>query len=289
MPARKITYSIILLLAVLALVPAGIIQSAGSKEIKVVFLNVGQGDAILIEQGDKQILIDGGPDGQVELEELGKYVPFWDRNIEAVIATHPDADHITGLIDVMKNYTVDEVIDTGVGSSSQVYASFEKIIQDKKIAELEAKAGMKIKLDGGEMDILYPNGAEDKNNPKDTNLSSVVARLTFGQNSFLFTGDLPIDGEMALMASGQNISAAVLKVGHHGSKYSSSEAFLEKVNPVDAVASVGVKNRYGHPAPEVIDRLSADKFKIYRTDQQGDIVYDCAAPDQTCRTETELQ
>ena len=288
MPDRKITYSIILLLAVLALVPAGIIHSAGNKELKVVFLNVGQGDAILIEQGDKQILIDGGPDGQVELEELGKYVPFWDRNIEAVIATHPDADHITGLIDVMKNYTVDKVIYTGVSSSSQTYASFENTIKNKNIAELEAKEGMKIKLDGGEMDILSPDGTEDKNNPKDTNITSVVARLVFGQSSFLFTGDLPIDGETALLASGQNISANVLKVGHHGSKYSSSEAFLEKVDPTDAVVSVGLHNRYGHPAPEVIDRLAADKFKIYRTDQEGDIIYDCAAPDQACQTETEM-
>ncbi|MDR3559534.1 MAG: MBL fold metallo-hydrolase, partial [Candidatus Pacebacteria bacterium] len=207
---------------------------------------------------------------------------------EAVIATHPDADHITGLIDVMKNYTVDKVIYTGVSSSSQTYASFENTIKNKNIAELEGKVGMKIKLDGGEMDILYPDGTEDKNNPKDTNLTSVVARLTFGRNSFLFTGDLPTDGEAALLASGQNISAQILKVAHHGSKYATSEAFLAAVKPEEAVVSVGAKNRYGHPAPEVMERLAADKMKIYRTDQQGDIVYDCPSPGQACQAETEM-
>lgn len=106
MLSRKTIYSIIIALFIIALIPVGIIHSAQSKQLKVIFLDVGQGDSILIEQGDKQILIDGGPDGKKVMEKLGEYVPFWDRQIELIIATHPDGDHITGLTDVMNNYKV---------------------------------------------------------------------------------------------------------------------------------------------------------------------------------------
>lgn len=275
MSNRKTIYSIILALFLIALIPAGIIHSAQSKELKVIFLDVGQGDSILIEQGDKQILIDGGPDGKKVMEKLGEYVPFWDRNIEVVIATHPDEDHIAGLTEVMSNYNISEVIDNGVNSNSQIYKKFKDIIQSRGIGEIEGKSGIEINLtNDAKLSILSPDGTQEKNNPKDTNLSSIVSKLTYKNNSLLFTGDLPFDGEANLMNNKIDLSANILKVAHHGSKYATSDDFLNAVIPSEAIISVGKDNRYGHPAPEVLDRLSAHKIDIKRTDQVGDAEYD---------------
>lgn len=275
MKNRKTIYGFLLALLAVSLVLTGVRSNAKEPGMKVMILDVGQGDAILIQKGDQQILIDGGQDEKAVLEGLGKYVPFWDREIEVIIATHPDADHIAGLPSVMENYTVDEVIDTGVSSTSQVYQKFKDTIKDKNITELEGEKGLKIKMgDEAVLEILYPDGKEDKNNPKDTNVTSIVAKLEYGENSFLFTGDLTVEGEEVLVKSGKDISAGILKVGHHGSKYSTSQAFLEKVKPREAVISVGAENRYGHPAGEVVDRLEADGVEIKRTDKAGDVVYD---------------
>jgi competence protein ComEC len=274
MPRRKTIYSIILSLFVIAFIPAGIIHSSGSKELKVIFFDVGQGDAALIEQGSKQILIDGGPDGKKVMEKLGEYVPFWDRNIEVVIATHPDEDHISGLTDVMENYNVGEVIDNDVNSDTQIYKKFKDTIQQKGIGEIEGKSGMDINIgENIKMKILSPDGTQDKNNPKDTNLSSIVAKLTYGDKSFLFTGDFPTEGEPMLISKNLDLHSEILKVAHHGSKYATSDEFLSAVKPEEAVISVGKNNRYGHPAQEVLDRLTSHKIKIIRTDEKGDIEY----------------
>jgi len=275
MPRRKVIYSIILALFIITFIPAGIIHSSESKELKVIFFDVGQGDSALIEQGSKQILIDGGPDGKKVMEKLGEYVPFWDRNIEVVIATHPDEDHISGLTDVMENYNIGEVIDNGVNSDTQIYKKFKDIIAQKGIGEIEGKAGMDINIgENIKMKIISPDGTEDKNNPKDTNLSSIVTKLTYGDKSFLFTGDFPTEGEPTLISKNFDLHSQVLKVAHHGSKYATSDEFLDKVHPEEAVISVGKNNRYGHPAQEVLDRLNAHKIKILRTDERGDVEYD---------------
>ncbi|MFA6047565.1 MAG: ComEC/Rec2 family competence protein [Parcubacteria group bacterium] len=274
MPNRKALYLILLTLAIIAAILAGIIWYQQKQEMKVVFFDVGQGDSILIEQGSNQILIDGGPDGKKVMEKLGEYVPFWDRNIEVVIATHPDEDHIDGLIDVMENYNIGEIIDNGADVDSQVYKKYQDVISQKNINRIEGKSGMEIKLaDNTKLSILSPDGTQDKNNPKDTNLSSIVSKLTFGENSFLFTGDFPTEGEQDLFSKNIDLRARVLKVAHHGSKYATSDEFLDKVNPQEAVISVGKNNRYGHPAEDVISRLEAHKINIKRTDVSGDIEY----------------
>lgn len=283
MRSRRILLVSLFLLLITVLILSVVIFYSKSQELKVIFLDVGQGDAILIEQGQNQILIDGGSSGQTLLEKLGKYVPFWDRKIEIVIATHPDADHIGGLIDVMRTYQIGEIMDTQTPSDSQVYKKYREIIDSEKIAEVEGVAGVNIKIgDNAEMKIVSP--VENYNpNEKDTNLNSIVARLKFGENSFLFTGDLPSDGEQALIKTGENINSQVLKVGHHGSKYSTGEEFLKAVNPRDAVISVGANNRYGHPAPEIIDRLKNMGINIFRTDEKGDISYECQSIDLQCQ------
>jgi competence protein ComEC len=281
MSKRKIIYSSILFLFTLNIILLGIIFCSRNQKLKVIFLDVGQGDAILIEQGSNQILIDGGPDGQILLEKLGKYIPFWDRNIEVIIATHPDQDHIDGLTGVMKNYKIGKVIDNGMESESQVYENYLNIINEKNISRLEGKKGMNIKLTEANLEIFYPADTPEKNS-KDTNAGSIMGKLTYGQNSFLLTGDFPTIKDAEIFSSGANLSAKVLKIAHHGSKYATSEEFLEKVNPEEAIISVGKNNRYGHPAPEILERLKEKGVKILRTDEAGDIEYDCENINSFC-------
>lgn len=276
---RKLTYILILALFVISLILAGIIWHEQDKTLKVIFLDVGQGDAILIEQGSNQILIDGGPNGQVLMEKLGKYIPFWDRNIEVVLATHPDQDHIEGLAEAMKNYKIDSLVETEAQTDSQIYKKFEETIAQKNIQKIEGRLGVKIKLTDAEMELLGPGEEIPPEVLKETNPFSLVSKLSFGQNSFLFTGDLPNEEELALISNGLDLNSRVLKVGHHGSKYSTSNEFLDTVKPLDAIISVGKNNHYGHPAPETLERLAAKGAQIYRTDETGDIEYDCQIND----------
>lgn len=283
MKNRKISYSLIAVLFIISLILFGIIFYSQNQKLKVIFLDVGQGDAILIEQGFNQILIDGGPSGQILMEKLGRYVPFWDREIETVIATHPDQDHIEGLLDAMKNYKVDFLIETSAQSDSQLYKNYEELISQKQIKKLAGGAGLKIKLNNAELEILSPSGEIPTDVVKDTNRYSIAAKLVFGQNSFLFTGDLPDTEEKKLLQGNVDLSVNVLKVAHHGSKYATTDEFLEKVHPTDAIISVGKNNRFGHPTPETLQRLQARKINIFRTDEKGDIEYECQNPNEKCQ------
>lgn len=283
MQNRKIIYSFLVMLLALAIILFLIIQfSLQSQSLKIIFFDVGQGDGILISQGQNQVLIDGGKDGKIILEKLGKYIPFWDRTIEAVIATHPDQDHIGGLIEVAKNYKIETVLETGARSDSQTYKTWEDLIGNKNIQKTEAIKNASIKFpDEAQVQILYPffsvNDAGSNSNDW-----SVVAKLNFGENKFLFTGDLPGAKEAELISSRSDIGADILKVSHHGSKYATSEEFLNAVSPAEAVISAGKNNSYGHPAPEIIERLLKHGVKIWRTDVMGDIKYICANPEALC-------
>lgn len=280
---RKIIYSGLLMLLALGIILFLIQYSfVHSQNLKVIFFDVGQGDAILISQGQNQVLIDGGKDGKIILEKLGMYIPFWDRTIEAVIVTHPDQDHIGGLIGVARNYKIGAVLETKARSDSQTYESWEDLINGKNIQRIEALKNVAVKFSGGaQVQILYPflpvNDARS-----DSNDWSVVAKLNFGENKFLFTGDLPVEKEAKLIGDKNDISADILKVAHHGSKYSTSEEFVNAVNPEEAVISVGKNNSYGHPAPEIIERLLKNEIKIWRTDEMGDIKYTCANSEARC-------
>lgn len=279
MPNRKIIYTTLFLLLALAGILAGVIfYEKNSRDLMVIFFDVGQGDAILISQGNNQLLIDGGKDGKIILEKLGKYIPFWDRNIEAVIATHPDQDHIGGLVDVAKAYNISAVLETGAQSDSQTYKSWEESVNNGKIEKIEAGRGISINFPygGAKAEILYPSLSVELSDKSNANQFSVVMKLKFGENSFLFTGDLPAEQELDLIKNG--VKSGILKVAHHGSKYSTSEEFLDAVNPEEAVISVGKNNSYGHPSPEIIERLLKHSVKIWRTDEIGDIVYQCKVP-----------
>ncbi len=252
------------------------------KPLQVVFLDVGQGDSILIQKGTRQILIDGGPSGKVEMAKLGKYLPYFDREIEVVIATHPDKDHIAGLVEAARNYKIGKVLTTAAGKDTQVYKEWKNILDYNKIETLEALRGDRISFDGAEIKILSPQTSVD---PAigEANNESVVARLDYRENSFLFTGDIESPAENEILASGENIDVDVLKVAHHGSKYSTTDAFLDKVTPKDAVISVGKNNSYGHPTEVVLEALKKRGANIFRTDERGDIIYKCKAQNEKCK------
>ncbi|MFA9262693.1 MAG: ComEC/Rec2 family competence protein [Undibacterium sp.] len=251
-------------------------------ETRVVFLSVGQGDAILVSQGVNQIVIDGGRDGRLLLSRLGRYIPFYDRTIETLIPTHPDADHIGGLSALLERYQIKTVLDTGARTDTKSAFLFYRDLEREDSILLPAIRGTTIELPkGGTLKILFPYAPEPAD-VAETNEGSVVARFEFGETSFLFTGDLPDEEQFIPDLE----PVTVLKAGHHGSRYSTSTALLDLLQPKEAVISVG-KNNYGHPHPDVLERLSSRSIVTLRTDELGDIVYRCEAEKKQCLRETE--
>lgn len=247
---------------------------------EVVFLNVGQGDAILITQGDVQILIDGGRTSKELLARLGRHIPFWDRKIEIVIATHPDADHIGGLPALLRTYQVEQVLTTGAESTTETSRLFQEAVRQRTGREpIRIFRGTTLELpQGGKLTVAYPRQPIPGVVPDaDTNEGSIVARFTYGETSFLLTGDLPRE-ETVLP---DEAPVTILKAAHHGSKYSTSSAFLKLTQPKEAVISVG-KNSYGHPNGDVLERLRQIGATIHRTDEEGDIRYQCSTSLQKC-------
>jgi len=255
-------------IAVLIWVP--VLSFSQDYVLEVNFFDIGQGDAIFIEApGGSQVLIDGGPDSTI-LEKLGQELPFYDREIDLVILTHPDADHLSGLIEVLKRYKIDAVLITGVASDTNVYKEWQTVLEKEGAKIIIAQAGQRVWL--GEdiyLDILYPfQNLEDKV-VSNTNNSSIVSRLVFGENSFLFTGDAEFAAEYDLVSRDIDIDSDILKIGHHGSKNSTSQRFLEAITPEIAVIQAGKNNKYGHPHEDVLKRLKG--INILRTDLDGDI------------------
>jgi len=240
---------------------------ADKGRLTVAFLDVGQGDAIFIESGGIQILIDGGPNKSV-ISELSNVMPFYDRSIDALILSHPHKDHVGGLVEVLKRYDVDFVFDSGDTSSIAEFAEFKKLIRQKNIEEIFARRGMRINLGGGTyFDVLLPDEFEKSTDP---HKNMVVGRLTHGENCFLMMGDAERSLEFKIL--GDDIACEVLKVGHHGSKTSTSEAFLSAVNPEIVVIQLGAANRYGHPYQAILEGLLATGAKVFRTDVDGSII-----------------
>lgn len=237
--------------------------------LHVYFLDVGQGDAILIRtpQG-KNILVDGGPRSNV-MSELTEVLPFFDRSLDYVVLTHPDRDHIEGLLSVLRRHKVSKVLITGAHKSDFLSRGFFKIISEKKIPfdivdahdDFFAESGVFI-------DVLYPFAASFKAE-KVTNNLSLMIKVIYGKNEILLTGDAEESEESALVSSRTDLHADVLKVAHHGSKTSSTEKFLKRVAPAYAVISVAAENSYGHPNEGVLQRLAAYKITTLRTDKNG--------------------
>lgn len=268
---------ILLLVLVLIMVgtfiaPAFLRTSEGEAVLRVVFFDVGQGDAVYIESPTgTQILIDAGPDGGI-LRHLESELGFFDRELDYILASHADLDHIGGFPDVLERYDVGTIIMTENEGQSDAAETFLERTKSEGAEIIFARRGMAFDLGGGaELEILFP---DLEPHFLETNTASIVARLTYGEAEFLFTGDAPSAIEEYLVArDGNTIQSDVLKVGHHGSKTSSSELFLRVVQPALAVVSAGSDNRYGHPHHEVMDRFHLHGIETKNTAEDGSVVF----------------
>jgi len=268
---RKIKYFILIILfSGTIFIWFAIFNFADKKFLEVCFFDVGQGDSIFIETPNrKQILIDGGPDKTI-LEKLNKAMPFYDRTIDLLILTHPDADHITGLVSALEYYDVKYILTSGIQNETAVYKKWRDLIKEKNIPLILAQSGQKIFLDQDIfLEIIWPEQSLIESFSKPANNASVVGRLVYGDIEFLLTGDIEKKVEEHLIIQNLNLESDIFKAPHHGSKTSSNDNFIEIINPQVSIISVGEDNRYNHPNNEVLERLK-DSI-IYRTDKDGDI------------------
>ncbi len=223
--------------------------------LHISFLDVGQGDAILIQQGSQQILVDGGPSPQAISLELGKEMPFWDRTIDLVILTHPHTDHVTGLAEVLHRYKVKQVLYPALDFKSDIYDEWLSLLGEKDIKCTIARAEQQIDLGGVIIRVLNPPIPLLTGTESDIDNNGVVLHISMGKVSFLLTADIMWEAEFELIVRRANLTSTVLKVAHHGSDTSTTAEFLAVVNPQLAVISVGEDNPFGHPTNEVMERL----------------------------------
>ena len=238
--------------------------------LHVWFLDVGQGDGILIQTpSGRQVLIDGGSSAQTLLGQLGSVMPFWDRSLDLVILTHPDADHMAAQVEAAGRFTIDAAWETPASEANINSAAWRSAVESAGAqVQLQHAGGWADLGDGVALWVLGPP-AEGFTGDDADNENSLVAKLVYGDFSVLLTGDAGTTAEQVLVADGALLSSTVLKVAHHGSKYSTGEGLVAAVNPPLAVIQVGADNSYGHPNSETLQRLAARL--ILRTDQDGRI------------------
>ncbi len=238
--------------------------------LRVSVLDIGQGDAIYVRApGGRDALIDGGPDRSI-LTRLGEVMPWYDRSIDVIVATHPDSDHIGGLLSVLERYHVGVILESGVSSDNVVDDGLAERAREKGIDRLLARRGMSLDLGSNVvMDILFPHGDVSH---FETNTASIIVQLRYGSTSAMFTGDAPQSVERALIKTyGPSLKSNILKAGHHGSRTSSDESFVVAVSPDYAIISAGIKNRYDHPHREVTDLFDRLGIPLLRTYESGTI------------------
>lgn len=240
-------------------------------DLRVHFLDVGQADSALIQLPNDQVaLIDGGNRG--DGDDLVAYIKSLNiEKIDYVVATHPHADHIGGLPEVIEAFDIGKVYMPNKAANTKIFEKLLEEIKKKDLKITQAKSGMMIVDEEDlKLSILAPIGTDYSN----VNDYSIVNKLEYKEMSLLFTGDAEKQAESELVSSGVDLSAEILKVGHHGSDSSSTDEFLDKVNPKYGVISCAKDNSYGHPRQEVIDRLNQRNIKILRTDEMGTIILD---------------
>lgn len=261
----------LVILAFFAAAASGALLPDGNFHLQV--LDVGQGDSILITTPKgARILIDGGPGDRV-LRALSKVSGYFNKRIDLIILTHADADHVTGFIPVLKRFKVAAVLRTDAKKNTSTFAAFQNAVGGRQDVKIDWADVISID-DSTRFNVLWPpEGYADALPSGDSNEGSIVSRLEFAGYKFLLPGDLGAASEAKLAASVSPaaLSAQVLKVAHHGSKYSSSPQFLSAVGPKIAVISVGADNSYGHPTQETLGRLKAAGAKIFRTDLNGTV------------------
>ncbi|MFA4995658.1 MAG: MBL fold metallo-hydrolase [Patescibacteria group bacterium] len=277
-----------LLIALTIFVWSTVVRSPASNNgCGLYFLNVGQGDAELIQKGDYQILIDGGPDDSI-LSEIGKVMPLTDRKIETIILTHPHADHLVGLNQIIDRYEIGTIYATGVVHTSNAYLEFLEKTKSKNITMEVPDIGEKLTpFDNGNLEFLWPGKVYAEKSAEENNLNdtSLVGRFCYFNHCALLTGDLETDGqeemfnfysskqsEASVEKSGDNVfQSEILKIAHHGSTNGTNQRILDFVKPKYAVIEVGADNKFGHPHAGTLDLLQKANIRFYRTDQNGTI------------------
>lgn len=236
-------------------------------EMKVHFIDVGQGDAILISQSNSNMLIDTGTNASTSI--LVSYLKALKiKKLDYLVLTHPHEDHIGGADAVIKNFTIDTLYMPKANATTKTFKDVVAAMSSKGLKATLPELGSTFKLGAANCTILSPINSKSE----DLNTYSIVIKVAFGNNKFLFTGDAQVSNEKDMLNKGYDLTADVLKIGHHGSHTSTSQAFLDKVNPKYAVISLGKDNDYGHPHKEVMARLKAKNIPIYRTDEKGTII-----------------
>lgn len=265
--------AVILLFLLWEDVRAGDVRSASvGNELKVHFLDIGQGDAIFIETPEGvQVLIDGGPDGTV-IRELAELMPFYDRTIDVLVATHPDADHSGGLIDVLERFEISLILITENEHNTATARRFTNSVHEEGAAIVYARAGQLIRLgEEATLLVLFPWG---DTRAMESNASSIVTKLEYGETAVMLTGDAPKKTELELVGRyGSGLRSDILKAGHHGSRTSTAEEFVAAVRPTTAVISAGRSNRYGHPHTEVIETLVGSGIEVASTAESGRLTF----------------
>jgi len=264
-------YFFVVLLLLLFFVWFSVAKSPSDPYIHAYFLNVGQGDSILIAKGDFQVLIDGGPDDTV-LSELGRVMPIYDRKIEIVILTHPHADHLTGLNLVLDRYQVEKIYGTGVLYDTNTYLNFLNKIKNSSsnsAGYIVPKIGEKIQLFGdSSLEFLWPGEIYNQKNEENLNNASIVTKFCYISSCALLMGDMETDEQKKMIDTGVNIQADLIKIAHHGSENGTNLLLLEQVNPRYAVISLGKDNKFGHPHQSIVDLIKGKNIELFRTDQE---------------------
>jgi len=238
----------------------------------VYFLDVGQGDSILIiSESGNRILIDAGNVDGKSVTEIRKILPWFDRRIDLAIGTHADQDHVGGFTKIVQNFLVGKFLFSHLHTSKSVETNLFESLDRAGVATSTINRGARISFGNDYINILYPNRQMKMTSDKDTNLFSIVAVAHIGTTTFMLTGDAPREVELKLVNAKDDLQVDVLKAGHHGSKTSTDPIFVEKVKPTYAIISAGLNNRYGHPHKETIDTLR--DTKILKTYVEGTIKF----------------
>ncbi|HEY4505143.1 MAG TPA: MBL fold metallo-hydrolase [Candidatus Paceibacterota bacterium] len=235
-------------------------------------LDIGQGDSIFIESPTgTQVLVDGGPDKNL-MKKISDFLPFYDRHIDMIVVTNPDLDHYSGFIPLLDKYSVDVVLEPGTTNKYEAYGLLEREIVDRKIPKVLARRGQVVDLGGGAyLQILFPDRDISGLSPND---GSIVMKLVYGDTSVILQGDSTANMEHYLVGQdGVKLKSSILKVGHHGSRTSTTAEYVSAVNPEWAVISSGANNSYGHPHKETLDTLGSMKIPTYDTCNNGDLIF----------------
>ncbi|MFH1430223.1 MAG: MBL fold metallo-hydrolase [Candidatus Uhrbacteria bacterium] len=272
-PLTIVVPLIIVAVAVMQTAIGAVGRDTSSEYPRAVVLDVGQGDAILLDGpgDDAEVLVDGGPDGTVLLRALRKQLGR-DRTLNLVVLTHPHEDHVAGLVDVLERYDVKRVLITGVAHTTRSYRSFLERIADQQIPTDVAIAGLHEDVAPFDIEVLAPLEDLQGTTLAELNLTSIILMVSMGDRRMLLTGDAETPVEESLLERGVSLAADVLKVGHHGSQTASSAAFLESVHPTDAIISVGARNQFGHPHRRTLKRLERIGAVVWNTSVNGDVV-----------------